>query len=285
MIERPEYLKELKKFKDKELIKVITGIRRCGKSTLLEIYKKHLIETGIEEEQIISINLEDLKYNFVKDYMEMQENKGEMDSSRSEIDKATSDEIMRIVNERYRISILDAKEKASAVTKQHWIDNAETLKNILVALITGSDALSTKQRETLSEIIINHQGLLIDDEANSIFVKTKYLKGQFFGLRLGSSERLNTKRLASNFNVTISKSIKSMSDDLNENCYAAFKVWQANLISIIEENITELNPQLKQIAELIKEETEKINELAENQQTICSSLDAIKDLMDWKVLE
>ena len=39
MIERPEYLKELKKFKDKELIKVITGIRRCGKSTLLEIYK------------------------------------------------------------------------------------------------------------------------------------------------------------------------------------------------------------------------------------------------------
>jgi len=71
MIERPEYLKELKKFKDKELIKVITGIRRCGKSTLLEIYKKHLIETGIEEEQIISINLEDLKYNFVKDYMDL----------------------------------------------------------------------------------------------------------------------------------------------------------------------------------------------------------------------
>ena len=71
MIERPEYLKELKKFKDKELIKVITGIRRCGKSTLLEIYKKHLIETGIEEEQIISINLEDLKYNFIKDYMDL----------------------------------------------------------------------------------------------------------------------------------------------------------------------------------------------------------------------
>ena len=71
MIERPEYLKELKKFKDKELIKVITGIRRCGKSTLLEIYKNHLIETGIEEEQIISINLEDLKYNFIKDYMDL----------------------------------------------------------------------------------------------------------------------------------------------------------------------------------------------------------------------
>ena len=60
MIQRPEYLKELKKFKDKSLIKVVTGIRRCGKSTLLEIYKNYLIETGIKEEQIISINLEDL---------------------------------------------------------------------------------------------------------------------------------------------------------------------------------------------------------------------------------
>ena len=48
---------------------------------------------------------------------------------------------------------------------------------------------------------------------------------------------------------------------------------------------SELNPQLKQIAEMIKEETDKINELADNQQTICSSLDAIKELMDWKVLE
>ncbi len=226
-----------------------------------------------------------MKEDFVKDYREMQENKDEMDSSRSEIDKATSDEIMKIVVDRYKNSILEAQEKASAVTKQHWMDNAETLKNTLVAIITGTDALSAKQREDLSEIIINHQGLVIDDEANKVFVKAKYLKGQFLGFRLSSSERLNTRRLANNFNDLIIKSIRSMSEDLNENCYSAFKVWKTHLCSVIEENITELNPQLKQIAELIKEETDKINELADNQQTICSSLDAIKELMDWKVLE
>ena len=71
MIERKEYLDILKRFKDKELIKVITGIRRCGKSTLLDIYKDYLLNNGIKENQIISINLEDLKYNFITDYMSL----------------------------------------------------------------------------------------------------------------------------------------------------------------------------------------------------------------------
>lgn len=240
----------------------------------------HSLLKGNIKEGIIA-----MKDDFVKDYKEIQENKDEMESSRTEIDKATSDEIMQIVVDRYQRSIIDAKEKASAVTKQHWIDYAETLKNSLIAIITGSDVLSSKQRDTISEIIINHQGLMIDDEANTVFVKAKYLKGQFFGLRFGSSERLNTKRLANNFNDTVAKVIKEMTFDLNENCYSAYKIWQTNLCSAIEENITELNPQLKQIAELIKEETEKINELAENQQTICSSLEAVKKLMAWKDFE
>ena len=69
MISRDEYLKVLKRFKDKALIKVITGIRRCGKSTLLEMFQDYLKENGVEESQIISINLEDLEYNFITDYM------------------------------------------------------------------------------------------------------------------------------------------------------------------------------------------------------------------------
>ena len=58
MIERKEYLEKLKKWKDKDLIKVITGIRRCGKSTLFEIYIEYLKSIGIEDNHIISVNLE-----------------------------------------------------------------------------------------------------------------------------------------------------------------------------------------------------------------------------------
>ena len=59
IIGRPVYLEKLKRYKDKDLIKVITGVRRCGKSVLLfDIYYKYLLESGIDENRIIRINLE-----------------------------------------------------------------------------------------------------------------------------------------------------------------------------------------------------------------------------------
>lgn len=70
MIQRPEYLEELKRWKDKDLIKVVTGIRRCGKSTLFELFINYLKEENISTDQIIHINLEDADYDF-KDYKEL----------------------------------------------------------------------------------------------------------------------------------------------------------------------------------------------------------------------
>lgn len=60
MIERKQYLDKLISFKDKKLIKVVTGIRRCGKSTLFLLYQQYLRQKGIDTSQIQNINLEDL---------------------------------------------------------------------------------------------------------------------------------------------------------------------------------------------------------------------------------
>ena len=59
---RKEYFQRLLAWKDKKMIKVVTGIRRCGKSTLLRMFRDYLLEHGIEENQIISINFEDYEY-------------------------------------------------------------------------------------------------------------------------------------------------------------------------------------------------------------------------------
>ena len=56
-----------------KLIKVVTGIRRCGKSTLLEIYQNWLLDQGIDERQIISINFEDIDFEELTDYRKLYE--------------------------------------------------------------------------------------------------------------------------------------------------------------------------------------------------------------------
>ena len=66
-IERQTYLSKLIAFKDKNLIKVITGIRRCGKSTIMEIYRDWLLQHGVLQEQIVYLNFEDYDYYELRD--------------------------------------------------------------------------------------------------------------------------------------------------------------------------------------------------------------------------
>lgn len=68
MIIRNEYLDQLLAWKNEKVIKVVTGIRRCGKSTLFMQYQEHLLQDGVSDAQIISINFEDLDYEDLLDY-------------------------------------------------------------------------------------------------------------------------------------------------------------------------------------------------------------------------
>ena len=71
MIKRPEYLEKLLEFKDKQLIKIVTGVRRCGKSTLFELYQAELLKKGILRKQIQGINLEDPEYEELLDWRKL----------------------------------------------------------------------------------------------------------------------------------------------------------------------------------------------------------------------
>lgn len=68
IVERKEYLEKLIAWKDKKLIKIVTGVRRCGKSMLLEIYQNYLKQHNVEKEQIIAINFENLDYEELTEY-------------------------------------------------------------------------------------------------------------------------------------------------------------------------------------------------------------------------
>lgn len=71
MVERKEYLAELVGWKDEQVIKVVTGIRRCGKSTLLAQYQDLLRVNGVTDAQIVSVNFEELEYEELLDYKKL----------------------------------------------------------------------------------------------------------------------------------------------------------------------------------------------------------------------
>ncbi|MEE1038801.1 MAG: ATP-binding protein [Eubacterium sp.] len=71
LIQREEYLNRLISLKDKQIIKVVTGVRRCGKSKLLDMYQQWLMANGVDESQIISVNFEDLDFEELTDYKKL----------------------------------------------------------------------------------------------------------------------------------------------------------------------------------------------------------------------
>lgn len=73
MVQRKQYLDKLKKMQNKQIIKVVTGVRRCGKSTLLMQFREYLKECGVSDSQIINVNFEDLAFEHLLDYRKLYE--------------------------------------------------------------------------------------------------------------------------------------------------------------------------------------------------------------------
>ena len=66
-LKREQYLEQIRPYYDSDIIKVITGVRRSGKSVLLDTIRGELIENGIPRDHVIYLNLEDLDYDYIED--------------------------------------------------------------------------------------------------------------------------------------------------------------------------------------------------------------------------
>lgn len=77
LINRPEYLNQLIQHRDVDLVKIVTGIRRCGKSSLLDLFHQYLSDSGVPDANIIHMNLESLRYRDLTDYLAFYDFVGE----------------------------------------------------------------------------------------------------------------------------------------------------------------------------------------------------------------
>lgn len=133
MIYRTEYMQRLKAFKDNKIIKVVTGLRRSGKSTLLEMFRDELLQSGIQSEQIQYINFELLKYDSIRNYKQLYD----LVSSKILPDKKNYlffDEIQQVSGWEKTINSLSLEYDADIYVTG---SNAYLLSSELATLISG----------------------------------------------------------------------------------------------------------------------------------------------------
>lgn len=133
MVQRNEYLEQLKKWKDEQVIKVITGIRRCGKSTLLELYQDYLKSSGVTDDQIISINFEELEYEDLLDYKALYNYVKER-LHKSKTTYVFLDEIQQVENFQKAVDSLYIKKNVDVYITG---SNAYLLSGELATLLSG----------------------------------------------------------------------------------------------------------------------------------------------------
>jgi AAA+ superfamily ATPase len=120
LVQRKEYLDQLINWRDEQVIKVVTGIRRCGKSTLLLQFQQWLKENGVTDEQIVSVNFEELEYEELLDYKKLYQYLKE-----------------RLVSGKTTYIFLDEIQKVSSFEKV--VDSLYVKPNVDL-YITGSNA-------------------------------------------------------------------------------------------------------------------------------------------------
>lgn len=255
-----------------------------SKSKISTNAKKNVKEIFGGEGKLLD-KLSKMKEDLLCDYTTYKEIKGEKNLVEKEIDKKTSDELLHKVIEEYKEKISFAQEKLCIVLREHWHNNSLLLKEKLIEITTGSNVLSASQQEELSKIIMCYQPISFEDNASNVFVKTKFLRGSFLGLQITDDEKINIRKLSRRYNDTIAKAVSEMASVINNSDYESFKRWEESLLTLIEENITKYNPDLRAMSDEINDYSDQINELESNQATIRQGMLQIEELMAWKTLE
>ena len=259
---------------EKELQEAKNKRREHWQDNFQGLFKRNLLNTA-----------KTLVNDIASDVKNVQESKIKKNEKEKSLDHMASNETIKYVIDFYQDNIDDAQKKLSTFLDEYWREKERDLKNQLILKVTESDTLTDSQREEIASKIQNYDINNFKEQANSVFVRERFLKGTLLGIHIIDDEKLNTSRLARIYNDKIKTSVKEMSQMMNDDCFMQFKNWERQILDEINAGLTEFNPGLKDLVNKIRIETESLIELEQNQTLIRYSLETIKSLMSWELVE
>ena len=188
------------------------------------------------------------------------------------------------VKRDYRICFEERRDAIVVGSHDYWVESSKLYKELLMKIVTGSD-LSQEDKDNLTFYITNYELSEFEDNADQIFDADMFEKFliEWNNLRFLNIGELDLKKIAITFNTNLAKSIFEIYYAVKTKHTEEFNKWATRFQYDIEENIVSLNPNLREINEIIEEETRRIEEMTDRKNRIVGYHNDVKKMLDWRI--
>ena len=220
--------------------------------------------------------------NFYDNAKEVLSNTEAVLRSKKQITKEVAEQLVLLLNNDIEKISKEAVKQIDAESRIHLETEKQEIKNALIQVVTGAESLTEKRKKDLSDIII-HFGEVERTEEKDEFQKKDYeIAIRLGNTSIGFTDLINLEKLRRDYNTKLHSLFQSIYSDISASHIASFNEWLQRLMDVLEHNIIEYSPSLRNQAELIGEETARIHELEQKQRLLADYTDQIREMMAWK---
>jgi predicted GTPase len=191
------------------------------------------------------------------------------------------DELFGDLREQYKKSNDEIHGILAEKSQSYWELKTQNVRDALVVLVSGSSALTDSRKKELENLILQYEAIKFEDESFDKLEKDKF-EMKLFSLFAIDPLNINRYKLAKSYNSEIANAKEGNLRNIYVSHVEKFTGWVQNLTEILLNNIIEINPVLSAQAEIIKEETEKIQELELRQRKLEQYVNQIHKMMLWR---
>lgn len=229
--------------------------------------------------------------NLFKKQAKVSEEAGKVNKERIEYEQAvkaarneTEQRLIDRVKSDYKQCFENRRNSIITGSHDYWIDSSKQFKELLMKIVTGSN-LAQEEKDDLNFYITNYGLNEFEDNADQIFDADMFEKFliEWDHLRILNIGELDLKKIANTFNQQLEKSIFDIYYTVKAKHTEEFDKWVNRFQLDIEENIVSLNPNLREINEMIEEETRKIDEMTDRKNQIVSYHKDVVRMLDWRI--
>lgn len=256
-----------------------------------EMYKKY--EVAKEKQDVVDAGKGAILSvpNFFKKQAKVSDEAGKVNKERLEYEQAvksakaeTEQRLIERVKGDYKQCFEEKRNSIIVGSHDYWVESSKIYKDLLMKIVTGSD-LAQEEKDDLNLYITNYEINEFEDNADQIFETDMFEKFliEWNNLRFLNIGGLDLKKIANTFNDELGKAIFEIYFTVKSKHVEEFDKWVKTFQFDIEENIVNLNPDLREINELIEEETRRINEMTERKEQIVRYQKDVTNMLDWRI--